>query len=171
MKQFKAKHHPSDPPAVSHLITQHNALCDYLEEREGEKTNNPLAQRDPAPIWDLTDRNHNLPDKITQFTPKLSESGDTREVLYTPYHVSTACSELMAKVNELIDYLAEREAQPTYTTSGLAQSDPIVIKQTITLPKPEWWEREDTMLAEWRAFREGYEACSKASGILFKLED
>lgn len=80
-------------------------------------------------------------------------------------------NDVATKVDEIIDYLAEREAQPTYTTSGLAQSDPIVIKQTITIPKPEWWEREDTMLAEWRAYQEALEAASEASGILFKLED
>jgi len=133
MKQFKAKWQPISTDGdykntVAHLITQHNALIDYLEEREvekhlpnydlndprgweEEKTNNSFAQRCPAPNWDLTDRNHKLPE-----TPKI-----------------------------------------------------------ITIPKPEWWEREvthtDNPYENNDTYLEALKAASKASGILFTLED
>jgi len=37
MKQFKVEADEYIPTTLHHLITQHNALCDYIEEREGEK--------------------------------------------------------------------------------------------------------------------------------------
>lgn len=91
---------------IDHIITKHNALCEHLKEREGEKPNNPLAQRDPAPNWDLTDRNPKLPETL----------------------------------------------------------------KTITLPKPEWWDKHDGMKEE-VYYMMGLEAASKAFGVIIKLED
>lgn len=94
MKQFKAEWQPGTPvePAyiltIDHLITQHNALCDYLEEQEGETT------------------------------PKV-------------------------------------------------RFKPCVIK----VPKPEWWKNTPTNHALRISYHEALEAASKASGILFTLED
>ena len=43
--------------------------------------------------------------------------------------------------------------------------------RTITIPKPEWWNAPYHEENERRVFRQAFEACSKASGITFVLED
>lgn len=125
---------------------------------------------------------------------------------------------LYQTIDQLIDYLAEREGEQNGLAASQARDTQVVMdklldddliermrpnydlndprgwegnkktslsnlkwhlsskKQTITLPKPEWWDDESNiMMSALTTKKEGYraalEATSKASGILFKLED
>ena len=159
MKQFKAEwqynviehENPalttssvSMPATIDHILTQHNALCDYLEERVILEAKN----------W-LEKEKSRLAEKEAQLTCTFCGG------------VCVCCS--------------------TGGNSGSQGDGPLGIKQsttqTITIPKPEWWDLYFTIHPEAsdecrrnitksrKTYLEALEACSKASGLLFKLED
>lgn len=73
---------------------------------------------------------------------------------------------LYQTIDQLIDYLAEREEKKVCLNCGKG----LLAKRKITLPKPEWWDTAYTTSGR-EKYLEALSDTSKASGILFKLED
>ena len=91
-----------------------------------------------------------------------------KKVKISDIHFAETIADTKNAVNQIITYLEEQlEMEPPLMGQALLKSK----LATYTIKKPEWWEKEDTMLAEWRAFREGYEAAGKVAGVTFLLED
>lgn len=126
----------------------------------------------------------------------------------TVWEIVRGSGETSLRLNQLIDYLAEREAgkdpnggagyDPRYKDGKVSTAEVQCggytsdkcnicdhkephthsvsngpINKTITLPKPKWWNDETfkERASNRHTFKEALEAASKASGILFKLED
>lgn len=103
--------------------------------------------------------------------------------------------EIRASINQLIDYLAEKEEYKEdmtddeyqkyidfrHSTGGKPVNYTVVVKageeqKTVTLPKPKWWNDEaNIMMSALTTKKEGYRAAledtSKAMGVIIKLED
>ena len=91
----------------------------------------------------------------------------------TPRHIVDTIAHIISQHNALCDYLEERfsSAEIDNILHGEVVKNGLVPGQTITLPKPEWWETVDSIEEEHVAYLEALEACGKAAGVEYKLEE
>lgn len=85
------------------------------------------------------------------------------------YNESKTIDHLITQHNALCDYLAAEWKNQALEQAEVHEIE--VGKQTITLPKPEWWDKKGLGYGLDKVkYREALEAASKASGILFTIE-
>ena len=103
---------------IDHIITQHNALCDYLEEREGEKAKGVGVCCENGNFGD----DHECRKSQTINLPNSSRGGSGTD----SGPIGTAGYDPRYKNGKAPDTLVEEH----WGNLG----------NTVVIPKPEWWE-------------------------------
>ena len=145
-----------------------NEILDYLEEREGEKTNGCQMCRKGTEHthYDTPPIKNGLVGQYAGFRINgKTYDADDNEV-EEEHEADCVC----CRKNLLTPPVVEKE-ECGKCERGEDHWHKSFKPRTITIPKPQWWENRYINKQHRDFYREALEACEKVSGIKFLLED